>query len=142
MNITLFWQITKHSYQRYLTYRTATLTGLVTNFFFGILRASALVALFGNQTEVEGISISAAITYAAMTQSVIGYLSLFSWFDLMVTVYTGEIASDLLKPMSFIGYWMAKDLGRAIAQLIFRGFAVMAGYALLFDLTWPKSLAQ
>ncbi len=142
MNISLFWQITKRSYQRYLTYRTATLAGLVTNFFFGILRAAVLVALYGNLTEVEGISISAAITFAAMTQAVIGYLSLFSWFDLMVTVYTGEIASDLLKPMSFIGYWMAKDLGRAIVQLFFRGFIVMAGYALLFDLTWPKSFVQ
>ena len=100
------------------------------------------MALYGNQTEIEGISISAAITYAAMTQAVIGYLSLFSWFDLMVTVYTGEIVSDLLKTMSFIGYWMAKDLGRAIVQLIFRGFTVMAGYALLFALTWPKSLEQ
>ena len=55
-----------------------------------------MVALYGNQTDVEGISISAAITYAAMTQLVIGYLSLFSWLDLMVTVYTGEIAFDLL----------------------------------------------
>jgi ABC-2 type transport system permease protein len=142
MNINLFWQITKRSYQRYLTYRAATLAGLVTNFFFGILRASILVALYGTQTEVQGISINGAITYAAMTQAVIGYLSLFSWFDLMVTVYTGEIATDLLKPISYVGFWMAKDLGRAIVQLIFRGFTVMAGYALIFDLTWPQGLDQ
>lgn len=142
MNIHLFWEITKRSYQRYLTYRAATLAGLVTNFFFGILRASILVALYGTQTEVEGISLQAVITYAAMTQAVIGYLSLFSWFDLMITVYTGEIATDLLKPMSFIGYWMARDLGRAAVQLIFRGLIVMAGYALLFDLTWPQGTYQ
>lgn len=142
MNIQLFWEITKRSYQRYLTYRAATLAGLVTNFFFGILRASILVALYGTQTEVEGISLQAVITYAAMTQAVIGYLSLFSWFDLMVTVYTGEIATDLLKPMNFIGYWMARDLGRAGVQLLFRGLIVMAGYALLFDLIWPQGWHQ
>lgn len=142
MNIFLFWQITKRSYQRYITYRAATLAGLVTNLFFGILRASILVALYGTQTEVEGISVNAAITYAAMTQAVIGYLSLFSWFDLMVTVYTGEVASDLLKPMSFVGFWMAKDLGRAIVQLIFRGFTLMVGYALIFDLIWPQGINQ
>jgi ABC-2 type transport system permease protein len=142
MNIHLFWQITKRSYRRFLTYRAATLAGLVTNFFFGILRASILVALYGTQTEVEGISINAAITYAAMTQAVIGYLSLFSWFDLMTTIYTGEVATDLLKPMSYVGFWMAKDLGRAIVQLLFRGFTVMAGYALLFDLIWPQGSIQ
>jgi ABC-2 type transport system permease protein len=142
MNILLFWQITKRSFQRHLTYRAATLAGLVTNFFFGILRASILIALYGTQNEVNGISINAAITYAALTQAVIGYLSLFSWFDLMITVYTGEIASDLLKPMSFVGNWMAKDLGRAFVQLIFRGFTVMAGYALIFDLVWPRGISH
>jgi ABC-2 type transport system permease protein len=140
MNFLLFWQITKRSYQRYLSYRAATLAGLVTNFFFGILRASILVALYGTQTEVEGITINGAITYAAMTQAVIGYLSLFSWFDLMITVYTGEIATDLLKPMSYLGFWMAKDLGRAIVQLTFRGFIVMLGYAIIFDLVWPQGI--
>jgi len=142
MNLRLFWEITKRSYQRHLTYRAATLAGLVTNFFFGILRASILVALYGSQNEVDGITISGAITYAALSQALIGYLSLFSWFDLMTTVYTGEIATDLLKPMSYVGYWMAKDLGRAGVQLFFRGFIVMAGYALLFDLTWPQGLSQ
>ena len=142
MYIGLFWQITKRSYRQYLTYRAATLAGLVTNFFFGILRASILVALYGTQTEVDCISIKAVITYAAMTQAVIGYLSLFSWFDLMITVYTGEIATDLLKPMSYVGFWMAKDLGRAIVQLFFRGFTVMVGYELLFDLIWPQGLKQ
>lgn len=142
MNIRLFWEITKRSYQRHLTYRAATLAGLVTNFFFGILRASILVALYGVQTEVQNISLQGAVTYAAMTQAVIGYLSMFNWFDLMRTVYTGEIGSDLLKPMNFISYWMAKDLGRAIVQLIFRGVIVMAGYALIFDLVWPESAVQ
>ena len=142
MNLRLFWEIAKRSYQRYLTYRAATLAGLVTNFFFGILRASILVAFYGTQTVVDGITVNGAVTYAALTQAVIGYLSLFSWFDLMITVYTGEIATDLLKPMSFIGYWMAKDLGRAAVQLVFRGLTVMAGYALLFNLTWPESARQ
>jgi ABC-2 type transport system permease protein len=142
MHIQLFWEITKRSYQRFLTYRAATLAGLVTNFFFGILRAAILVALYDTQPVVEGISLQEAITYAALTQALIGYLSLFNWFDLMETVYTGEIATDLLKPMNYLSYWMARDLGRAVMQLIFRGLVLIAGYALLFDLAWPQNLSQ
>lgn len=142
MNIRLFWEITKRSYQRYLTYRAATVAGLVTNFFFGILRASILVALYGMQTEVEGITLQGAITYAAMTQALIGFLSLFNWYDVMRTVYSGEVGSDLLKPMNFIRYWMAVDLGRAFVQLVFRGLIVIAGYALIFDLVWPQQANQ
>ena len=142
MNPQLFWQITRTSYQRHLTYRAATIAGLVTNFFFGILRASVLVALYGPRTSVEGITVQGAITYAALTQAVIGYLSLFSWFELMDTVYTGEIATDLLKPMNYISYWLAKDLGRAVVQFVFRGLVVIAGYALIFDLIWPHGWQQ
>jgi ABC-2 type transport system permease protein len=142
MNIQLFWEITKRSYQRYLTYRAATLAGLVTNFFFGILRASILVALYDMQTEVEGITLQGAVTYAAMTQATIGLLSLFNWYDVMNSVYSGEIGSDLLKPMNFIRYWMAVDLGRAVVQLVFRGLIVVAGYAFIFDLVWPQKTSQ
>ena len=138
----IFWETTKLSYRRYLTYRTATIAGIVTNFFFGILRASILVALYGTRSEVDGITLQGAITYAALTQAVIGYLSLFSWFDLMVTVYSGEIATDLLKPMSFFRFWMAKDLGRAAVNFFFRGVTVMLGYVLIFDMYWPETFTQ
>jgi ABC-2 type transport system permease protein len=133
----LFWEITKISFQRQLTYRAATLAGLVTNFVFGILRAAIFVALYDIQTEVEGITLQGVITYAALGQALIGYLSLFSWFDLMNTVYTGDVASDLLKPINYFGYWMAQDLGRAIVQFFLRGVILILGFALIYDLYWP-----
>ncbi|MEN8171255.1 MAG: ABC-2 family transporter protein [Chloroflexota bacterium] len=138
----LFWEITKTSYQRYLSYRAATIAGLITNFFFGILRAAILIALYGTRKEVAGISLQGAITYAALTQSIIGYLSLFGWVDLMNTVYTGQIANDLLKPMSYFRFWLAQDLGRAGVNFVFRGMIVILGYSLIFDLVWPQSISQ
>jgi ABC-2 type transport system permease protein len=133
----LFWEITKISFQRQLTYRAATLAGLVTNFVFGILRAAIFVALYDLQTEVEGITLQGVITYAALGQALIGYLSLFSWFDLMNTVYTGDVSSDLLKPINYFSYWMAQDLGRASVQFLLRGVILILGFALIYDLYWP-----
>ncbi|MBL7161472.1 MAG: ABC-2 family transporter protein [Anaerolineales bacterium] len=138
----LFWELTKISFQRHLTYRAATVAGLVTNFFFGILRAAIFVALYDLQTEVEGITLQGAITYAALGQALIGYLCMFSWFELMNTVYTGDIASDLLKPMNYFSFWMAQDLGRAAVNFLLRGIIVMIGYAFIFDLVWPRGAAQ
>jgi ABC-2 type transport system permease protein len=60
----------------------------------------------------------------------------------MNTVYSGSIGSDLLKPMAFYSYWGAQDIGRAIAQFILRTVPIMIGYAILFDITYPKSLVQ
>ena len=136
----LFLEVARRSFRRQLTYRAATIAGLVTNVFFGLLRASILVALYGNRDTVEGMSVIDAVTYTGLTQAVLAYLSIFGWYDLMNTVYRGEIASDLMRPMNFFGFWMAQDFGRATAALLTRGVTIMAIYALIVDLTLPASL--
>jgi ABC-2 type transport system permease protein len=138
----LFWELALRSFQRQMTYRAATLAGLVTNFFFGILRASVLVALYGARQEMAGITVMGAVTYTGITQAVIGFLSLFGWYELMNTVYTGAVAADLLKPMGYYRFWMAQDFGRAMAQLLLRGLPIIAGYALLYRISMPQGLGQ
>jgi len=138
----LYWELTKLSSQRHLSYRAATLAGLVTNFFFGLLRVAIFIALYGEQQVVSGITLQGAITYTALSQAVIGYLSMFSWFDLMRSVYSGEVATDLLKPMNYFTFWMAKDLGRAFVNLALRGLLFMLMFELVFDLTHPEGLNQ
>lgn len=138
----LFWETIKISFRRQLTYRVANLAGLATNLFFGLLRATVLIALYGARPEVAGISLTAAITYTGLTQGLIAFLSLFSWYEVMDSVHSGEIASDLLKPMGYFSFWLARDLGRAGASLLLRGFTVVAAYALVTDLLWPRGLLQ
>lgn len=131
-------ELAKLSFQRQLTYRTATLAGLATNFFFGMLRVAVMIALFGTRGDVNGFSLRDAITFTGLTQSLIGFLSLFGWYDMMNSIYTGAVACDLLKPMGFFRYWLAQDLGRALAQLILRGFPMMAAYAVLIGISYPS----
>lgn len=138
----LFWEITRRAYRRHLTYRTAIAAGLVTNFFFGILRVAIILALYGDKPEVAGLTQQQAITYTALTQGVIAYLSIFGWYDLMNTVHSGEVANDLLKPVGFFQFWLARDLGRALVQFFLRGLTIMAAYALVFDLVYPTTVWQ
>jgi len=138
----LFWEISKLAFQRQLTYRAATLAGLVTNFFFGMLRASVLIALFHGQSEVADMTITDAITYTALTQSAIALLSLFSWYEVMDSVYSGAVSSDMLRPMSYFNFWLAQDTGRAAASFILRGLTIIFAYALFFELSYPQDLNQ
>ncbi len=117
----LYWELGKLAFQRQLTYRAANLAGLVTNFFFGLLRAAVMIALYGGRAEAGGITLQGAVTYTGFSQGLIALLALFSWFDVADSVYSGEIAGDLLKPASYQGSWLARDLGRALAALIVRG---------------------
>jgi ABC-2 type transport system permease protein len=142
MAMRLLWELSKLSFQRHLTYRAAALAGLATNFFFGLLRAAVLVALYGARREVAGISLAGAITFAGLSQAVIGFLSMFSWYHVMHSVYSGDIASDLLKPLNYYTFWLAQDLGRAAVGLLMRGLTIMAAFAVVFDITVPNSGGQ
>jgi len=138
----LFWEICKLAFQRQLTYRAATLAGLATNFFFGMLRASVLIALFHGQPEIAGTTMEDAITFTALTQAAIAILSLFSWYEVMDSVYSGAVSSDMLKPMSYFNFWLAQDSGRAIASFFLRGLTIILAYALFFDLSYPQGISQ
>ncbi len=134
----LFWEIVRRSFRRHLTYRTAALAGLVTNIFFGLVRAAVLVALYGDRTEVAGLDLQGVVTYTGLTQAVIVYLSIFGWYDLMNAVHQGDVGADLLKPMRLFTFWLAQDLGRALVGLALRGLTIMLVYALLFDIAYPR----
>ena len=138
----LFYELVKLSFRLQLAYRTANLAGLATNFFFGLLRAAVLVALYGARTEVAGFSLPEAITYTGLSQATIACLSFFGWWEVMRSVYSGDVASDLLKPMSYFAFWLARDLGRAIASFLVRGLTIMLAYALVFDISLPRSGGQ
>lgn len=138
----LFLELCQRSFQRQLTYRTATLAGLATNVFFGLLRAAVIIALYGEREEVAGMSLQGAITYTGLAQAMIAYLAIFGWYDLMESVNTGEVGSDLLKPMDYFTFWLARDAGRAAVNFWLRGVTVMLIYAFIFDLARPTSLGQ
>ena len=138
----LFWELTKLSFQRQLAYRSAHIAGLVTDLFFGLLRAAVLVALYGAKEEVSGLSIQMVITFTGLSQATIGYLSMFGWTDIIRSIHSGEVTSDLLKPMSFFNYWLAQDLGRAIAGFLMRSLTIMLLYAIIFDISYPEKPVQ
>jgi ABC-2 type transport system permease protein len=101
-----------------------------------------LLALLGQQEMLEGYGRAELFTYMALTQALIVYLSLFGWYDLINAVHTGEVATDLLKPMGLFQFWLARDIGRAMVAFLLRGLTIMALYDLFFELVHPTSLGQ
>jgi ABC-2 type transport system permease protein len=138
----LFWHLAKLSFQRQFSYRAANLAGLATNFFFGLLRASLMMALYRFRTEVNGVSLQQAVTFTGLSQALIAYLMLWGWWDVINQIRSGDIASDLLKPINYFTFWWAQDIGRAVAHLLVRGITLMAGFALFFDMKLPSTWTQ
>jgi ABC-2 type transport system permease protein len=141
-NSRLFWQLVKLSFQRQFSYRAANLAGLATNFFFGLLRASLMVALYKTRDQVNGISLQQAVTFTGLSQALIAYLMLWGWWDVIDQIRSGDIASDLLKPTSYFTFWFAQDMGRAVAHLLVRGVTILLGFAVFFRIHLPTTWGQ
>lgn len=128
-------------FRRQFAYPAATFWGLTTNLFFGALRVAILLALFGTRPQVAGYTPEDAITYTGLTQAFLSAFSLFGWYDLMRSVHRGEVASELLRPSSFLGMWLAQDAGRAAGQALLRGVSILALYAVFWGLKLPQGAA-
>jgi ABC-2 type transport system permease protein len=136
----LYWEVARRALQRQLAYRTENLAGLVTNSFFGYLRAAFLLAVFQVTNNLAGYDAEAAVTYAWITQAMIMIVALWGWWDVEQTIRTGDVVSDLSKPFSYLGFWLARFLGRSLYFFVFRGAPIMLCGQVLFGLHWPSSV--
>ena len=137
----LYWELARRALQRQLAYRTENLAGLVTNVFFGYLRAAVLLAVYQAASNVGGYDAEAAVTYAWITQAMIMIVALWGWWDVELTIRSGDVVSDLAKPFSYVGFWLARDLGRAAYYVVFRAAPVLLAGQVLFGTHWPASVA-
>jgi ABC-2 type transport system permease protein len=135
----LYWEIGRRALRRQLAYRTENLAGVVTNGFFGYLRAALLLAMYRTTNSVAGYDAQAAVTYAWITQALIMIVALWGWWDVEATIRTGDVVSDLAKPFSYLGFWLARDAGRAVYFAVFRAAPVLLAGQVLFGLRWPPT---
>ncbi len=135
----LYWEIARRGYRRYAAYPAATIAGLFTNTVFGFMRGYVLLALYDNRGEIGGYDAQDTITYIWLTQAMIGAVALWGWQELALRIRTGDIATDLARPVDLQSSGLAFDLGRAFYQMIFRGLPPLAVGALVFDLTAPSN---
>jgi len=130
------------SAKQQLRYKTAMLGGMVTNFAWGIFRYYLVNAFYFKTTSINGLSQQAAATYVPLSQSLMVFLDTFGLMDISQAVHRGEIGSMLLRPMSFIRYWVGYYCGRSLINLIIRGLILYMGFSLIFPTIMPESLSQ
>src|SRR5258708_11294723 len=136
----LYWEVARRALQRQFAYRTENLAGLITNAFFGYIRAAVYVAVYQTTASVGGYDVEGAVTYTWITQALIMVSSTWGWGDVEETIRTGDVVSDLAKPFSYVGFWLARDLGRAAYFTAFRAVPILLVGQVLFGLHWPSSL--
>ena len=138
----LYVAVATRAFRRYSTYTAATLAGVFTNSVFGVIISFVYIAVWQQNPDAGGYDVTDAVTYAWLAQAMIMTVAIFSGGstdDVADRIRTGDVAIDLYRPVSFLGWWLATDLGRATYHLLSRGIAPTVIGALLFDLRLPAS---
>lgn len=138
----LYVAVAVRAFRRYSTYRAATIAGIFTNSVFGLIISFTYIAVWEQNPDAGGYDVTDALTYCWLAQAMIMTAAIWgggATDDLADRIRTGDVAIDLNRPVSFLGWWLASDLGRAGYHLLTRGLAPTAVGALLFDLRFPAS---
>jgi ABC-2 type transport system permease protein len=125
------------AFRRQLIYRWANLAGLLTNIFFGAIFSYLIIALYHARPVVAGYDVLDTVRYTWLVQAMIMVMLPFGWYDLMQTIPTGEVITDLSKPCDFYLYWFSREIGRACYYLLFRGIPTYTAGTILFNLGFP-----
>lgn len=134
-------EVARRSFRRHAVYRAATAAGVFTNTVFGFIDAYILLAVYQGRADINGLTVSGALTYAFVKQGSLMFVSVFVPLELGERVRTGDVVSDLHRPVDLQRWWAADEAGRALFHLAARGLPPVALGALVFDLDAPPSAA-
>ena len=136
----LYLELARLGYRRYSAYPGATWAGVFTNTFFGFLIAYILLAVFDERATVGSYDAEDAVTYAWLAQGMLMTVYIWGWYELAQRVQTGDVVSDLQRPLDIQAYWLARDLGRAGYHALFRGVPPFVIGSFFFDIRLPGEI--
>lgn len=132
-------EVARRSFRRHAAYRGASAAGVFTNTVFGFIQAYILLAVYEGRTDINGLTVSGALTYAFIKQGSLMFIGVFAPLELGDRIRTGDVVTDLYRPVDVQRWWAAQEAGRAVFHLFARGVPPVAIGALVFDLELPAS---
>ncbi len=132
---------TVKAFQRTLTYRFELWMELVINVLFMLVYVYLWKALYTGQTSVEGYDLNKILTYIVVSQTLLTFT-----FTLRVAriieekVRTGEVVTDLMKPIDFQLMTLATAAGTSSHTALFNMLPKFLLFYGTFGLLLPPSL--
>jgi ABC-2 type transport system permease protein len=138
--VRVLWAFAVGGFRRYAQYRAATVAGAVTNSVFGLLRASVTVAVVASAGgSLHGYDTAQVLAYAWFSQAVIAPVHVFAWSELADRIRTGDVVTDLSRPVDLQLQYLAADVGRAAYVLLPRGLPPLVIGVVTFGVRLPTS---
>ncbi len=140
--LSVYLEFTRKAFQRELQYKIANYSGFVVNTFFFVVRAYVFMALYEHRGVVAGYNAVEAVTFAGLTQAMLMAVGIFgSGREIGEDVRSGQVATDLMKPIDYQFFLLFRQLGRSLYYFLFRGLPIFAVMVIFFPWKHPHSPA-
>jgi ABC-2 type transport system permease protein len=135
-------QYARLAFQRRAAYRAANWSGIAVNFFFLLVHAQVLLAFFRARPSAGGWAPNDAVLYYATSEALLMVVGTFPEyrFNLAERVRTGEIATDLARPITLYYREVGERFGTGLYYLLARFIPVYAAGLIFFGLFPPLRL--
>lgn len=133
----LYLEVGRQTFRRMTAYRGATVAGVFTNTVFGFLLAYVLLAVYRERTEVGGFDPVDAVTFTFLAQAMIMTVGMFGDSEMAERIRTGDVVTDLYRPVDYHAWWAAAAYGKAAFYALFRGVPPFLAGTAVFHLRLP-----
>ncbi len=131
--------VARTAFRRQLIYRWANIAGLLTNIFFAAIFSYLIIALYHTRPFAAGYNVHDTLRYTWLVQAMTMIVLPFSWYDVMLSIRSGDVISDLSKPCDYYWYWFSREIGRDCYYLVFRSIPTYIAGMLLFGIGVPTN---
>ena len=124
-------------FRRFSTYRQATVAGAFTNTVFGFMRCYIMLSVAAVTGQVAGYRPDQLVTFVWVGQGLLAVVNHWGQQELPERVRSGQVVSDLLRPVDLMAGFLAADTGRAAHAALTRFVVPVAAGLLFFDFYLP-----
>jgi ABC-2 type transport system permease protein len=124
-------------FRRYATYRQATVAGAFTNTVFGFVRCYTLLSVAAVTGQLAGYEPAQLVTFVWVGQGLLAVVNNWGQQELAERVRSGQVVSDLLRPVDLMAACVAADSGRAAHAMVTRFVVPVVAGLCFFDFFLP-----
>lgn len=132
-----YWILTELSFQIAMVYRVHFFLSLLAGLIQALILYYIWQAVFVNQIEVNGFTLSQIVTYIFVSYAIKNLYSFTSEVNISIGIRDGSVAMDLIKPLNYQLARLFESLGLIAIEGILISILVLALGVVMFEIHGP-----
>jgi ABC-type uncharacterized transport system, permease component len=133
-------EVIKKSFQQEYIYRANTYISIIRNAVYLFISVSIWTSLFASRGVVDGVGLKDMVAFLVINLLLRNITRSRSSYIIGDKINSGEIITDLLKPISFNFYMFASQIGKNLYSTAFSTLPVCILAMIFYDFTLPDNL--